>query len=77
LPEDVYKDAFRSWADRDRDLGGILLAVLSAGAAWFLSLIVFSSLISVDARPPDGVLGLLSLVVGVLVLVKCWPRSNS
>ena len=77
LPEDAYKDAFRSWAERDFDRRGILFAVLAAGAAWFLSLIVFTSLIPLDARPPDGVMGLLSLVVGVLVLVKCWPRSNS
>ena len=90
LPEDPYKDkdavreahkdAFRSsWVGPDRDLRGILLALLAAGAA-FLFTGIFASVIV----PPgggdgwqSGLVGILMVVAGGYVLGKCWPKSKS
>ena len=70
LPEDAYKDAFRSWADRALSRGRIFSAVVGFGITFLISVMLLSSLI------PPGVLGVVSLVPAVLVAAKVWSKNR-
>ena len=74
LPEDAYKDAFRSWADRELSLGRIFSAVAGFCITFFVAVILLSSLIP-PGESTETVVTALSLVPAVLVAATTWSRN--
>ena len=74
LPENAYKEAFRSWADRELSLGRIFSAVAGFCITFFVAVILLSSLIP-PGESTETVVTALSLVPAVLVAATTWSRN--